>query len=305
MVIHRFSPTTWFNTIGSHPPALDVADGDSVVTETVDAAGRDSRDQQVARGGNPMNGPIFVDGAEPGDTLRVTIDAMRPIRDTGWTRSVLAGNVVDPEAVRALPQSALTTWTIDRNALTVQLAESRPGLEHFVMPLAPMIGCFGVAPKLGQAISTATSGEYGGNMDYRLFGPGTTVWLPVAAPGALFFLGDCHAIQGDGEIVGTGVETCFEVTVTLSVEKGRTVAWPRGETADDIFTVGNARPLDQALQHATTEMLAWLTTDYGLDTTAASHLLGQVVRYDVGNVFDPAYTMACRVAKKWLRPRAT
>src|SRR5207247_6914451 len=123
----------------------------------------------------------------------------------------------------------------------------------------------------------------------------TTVWLPVSAPGALFFLGDCHAVQGDGEIVGTGVETTFEVTVTLSVEKRRPVVWPRGETADDIFTVGNARPLDQALQHATTEMLNWLTTDYGLSKTAASHLLGQVVRYDVGNVFDPAYTMACRV----------
>jgi acetamidase/formamidase len=163
-----------------------------------------------------------------------------------------------------------------------------------------MIGCFGVAPKLGQAISTATSAEFGGNMDYRLFGPGTTVWLPVAVPGALFFLGDCHATQGDGEIVGTGIETTFEVTVRLSVEKRSSIVWPRGETATDIFTIGNARPLDQALQHATTEMLAWLASDFGLDAIAASHLLGQVVRYDVGNVYDPAYTMACRLEKKWL-----
>ena len=254
-------------------------------------------------GPNPMNGPIFVEGAEPGDTLRVSIDAMRPIRPTGWTMSVVAGNVVDPEFVRTLPARERVTWAIDRNAMTTQLATPVAGLEHLVLPLAPMIGCFGVAPKLGEAISTATSAEFGGNMDYRLFGPGTTVWLPVAAPGALFFLGDCHAVQGDGEIVGTGVETCFEVTVTLTLEKGRTITWPRGETADDIFTIGNARPLDQALQHATTEMLNWLETDYGLDRTAASHLLGQVVRYDVGNVFDPAYTMACRVAKKWLPPR--
>jgi acetamidase/formamidase len=113
-------------------------------------------------------------------------------------------------------------------------------------------------------------------------------------------LGDCHAIQGDGEIVGTGVETTFEVTVRLSVKKVAQLVWPRAETADDILTIGNARPLDQALQHATSEMLRWLTSDYGLDKNAASHLLGQVVRYDVGNVFDPAYTMACRVAKKWL-----
>ena len=107
-------------------------------------------------------------------------------------------------------------------------------------------------------------------------------------------------MQGDGEIVGTGIETCFEVEVRLTVEKGRNLVWPRGESATDIFSVGNARPLDQALQHATTDMFTWLTSDYGLSPTAASHLMGQVVRYDVGNVFDPAYTMVCRIAKKWL-----
>jgi acetamidase/formamidase len=247
-----------------------------------------------------MNGPIFVEGAEPGDALKVEIISMVPTRDTGFTRSVVAANVVDPETVRDLPARDMAVWAIDREALTVRLSEPVGGLENFVLPLAPMIGCFGVAPSLGQAISTATSGEYGGNMDYRLFGPGTTVRFPVSAPGALFFLGDCHAVQGDGEIVGTGVETTFEVTVRLTVEKKAGLVWPRGETAEDIFTIGNARPLDQALQHATSEMLNWLASDYGLDRTAASHLLGQVVRYDVGNVFDPAYTMACRVAKKWL-----
>jgi len=300
MSTHRFAPTVWYNTIGAHPPALSIASGDTVVTETIDASGVDKDGVSRKRGPNPMNGPIFVDGAEPGDVLRVDIGAMRPIRDTGWTRSSLAGNVVDPEAVRGLPPSDITSWLIDRDALTTRLAQPVAGLADFVLPLEPMIGCFGVAPPLGQAISTATSGTYGGNMDYRRFGPGTTVWLPVAMPGALFFLGDCHAVQGDGEIVGTGVETCFEVTVTLTVEKGRSIAWPRGVAGDDIFTIGNARPLDQALQHATTEMLAWLTGSYGLDRTAASHLLGQVVRYDIGNVFDPAYTVACRVARKWL-----
>jgi amidase len=165
-------------------------------------------------------------------------------------------------------------------------------------PLAPMIGCFGVAPPLGEAISTATSGPFGGNMDYRRFGPGTTVWFPVAAPGALFFLGDAHALQGDGEIVGTGIETCFEITVRLTVEE-KSIAWPRAETSHDIITVGNARPLDQALQHATTEMARWLV-ELGFTLGEASHLMGQVVRYDIGNVFDPAYTVACRIAKQWL-----
>ncbi|HVW94290.1 MAG TPA: acetamidase/formamidase family protein [Devosia sp.] len=300
MATHRFAPSVWYNTIGSHPPALTVASGDTVVTETIDAGSFDKHGVQRKHGPNPMNGPIYVEGAEPGDSLRVDIGAMRPIRSTGWTMAPLSALVVEPEAARDLPPRQQVTWLIDCDALTTRLAEPPPGLEQLVLPLEPMIGCFGVAPALEQAISTATSGPYGGNMDYRGFGPGTTVWLPVSAPGALFHLGDCHAVQGDGEIVGTGIETCFEVTVTLTVEKGRRIAWPRGRKGEDIFTIGNARPLDQALQHATTEMLSWLMADYGLSPVAASHLLGQVVRYDIGNVFDPAYTIACRVASHWL-----
>lgn len=303
MAIHRLEVTSWHNTLGSHAPVLRCADGDTVITGTIDAIGYDK--DGVLRGSppNPVNGPIFVEGAEPGDTLRVEILRMTPTRGTGWTNSVLAANVVDPDAVRALPRPERVTWLIDREALTVRLEKPPEGLEGFVLPLEPMIGCFGVAPRLGGAISNATSAENGGNMDYRGFGPGTTVWFPVAVPGALFALGDCHAVQGDGEIVGTGIETTFEVEIRLGLEKKRKLVWPRGETATDIFSVGNARPLDQALQHATTDMLNWLTSDYGLSVNAASHLMGQVVRYDVGNVFDPAYTMVCRIAKKWLPAR--
>jgi amidase len=303
MATHRFEPTTFHNVLGTLPPALTIASRDTVITDTLDAWGFDKHGAQRAGGPNPMNGPIFVTGAEPGDALKVEIVRMTPNRATGWTRAVVAANVVEPEMVRSLPSRDTVTWSIDRQALTTQLEKPVPGIEHLVLPIEPMIGCFGVAPSLGQAFSTATSAENGGNMDYRRFGPGTAVSFPVSVGGALFFLGDCHATQGDGEIVGTGIETSYEVEVRLTVEKGRKITWPRGETADDIFTIGNAKPMEQALQHATTEMLAWLREDYGLDTSAASHLLGQTVRYDVGNVYDPAFTMACRVAKKWLPAR--
>jgi acetamidase/formamidase len=299
MITHRLIPTRNHNVLGTFPPALTIASGDIVVTETIDANGWDKSDAKVTHGPNPMNGPIAVEGAEPGDTLKIEILDMTPIRATGWTRAALAANVVDPEFVQHLPPRDRAIWSIDRNALTTQLLDPPPALAGLVFPLAPMIGCFGVAPALGQAISTATSAEHGGNMDYRRFGAGTTVWFPVAAPGALFFLGDCHALQGDGEIVGTGIETCFEVQFTVRVLKGQPIGWPRLENDAYIMTVGNARPLDQALQHATTEMVRWLA-ERGLDVTAASHLLGQAVRYDIGNVFDPAYTVACRMSKRWL-----
>lgn len=303
MSTHRFVATQWHNVLGTLPPALSIESGDVIITETIDANGWDKGGAKVANGPNPMNGPIHVAGAEPGDSLMVEILRMTPIRGTGWTRASLAENVVEPAMVRSLPGRDRVTWLIDRQGLTATLETPVKGLENFVLPLEPMIGCFGVAPAIGQALSTATSAENGGNMDYRVFGPGTTVWFPVSVAGALFFVGDCHATQGDGEIVGTGIETCYELELRLTVEKGRKITWPRGETADDIFTVGNARPLDQALQHATSEMARWLGEDYGLDLQAASHLMGQVVRYDVGNVYDPAYTMACRIAKKWLTRR--
>jgi acetamidase/formamidase len=138
-------------------------------------------------------------------------------------------------------------------------------------------------------------------MDYNGFVTGVTVYFPVFMPGALFFLGDGHALQGDGEISGTGVETSFEVQFTVELIKGKQIEWPRGENADYIFTVGNARPLDQALQHATTEMLRWLQADYGLSPREATLLLGYAGRYDLGNVFDPAYTMVCKIPKRVLQ----
>jgi acetamidase/formamidase len=300
MTTHRFEATSWHNVLGTLPPALTIASGDIVITDTLDAHGFDRDGVQRAPEPNPMNGPIFVTGAEPGDALKVEILRMTPIRATGWTRASLAGNVVDPEFVRDLPPRGKVNWRIDRQGLTTALEPPVAGLEHLVLPLEPMIGCFGVAPSLGQAFSTATSAENGGNMDYRGFCPGATVWFPVAVSGALFFLGDCHAAQGDGEIVGTGIETCFQVEVGLTVEKARNLVWPRGENATDIFSVGNARPLEQALQHATTDMFKRLLLEYGLSQAAASHLMGQVVRYDVGNVYDPAYTVVCRIEKKWL-----
>src|SRR5581483_4197340 len=194
----------------------------------------------------------------------------------------------------------LAEWEVDLDAWTATLVKPETKLGRFSIPLAPMLGCFGVAPPRGQAISTATSSTHGGNLDYRGFREGVTVYFPVFVPGALLFVGDGHATQGDGEIVGTGIEISFDVQFSVCLIKGKKIGWPRAEDDDFIMTAGNARPLDQALQHATTEMVRWLGEDYGLDARAASLLLGQCVHYDVGNVYDPAYTMICKVEKKLL-----
>ncbi|WP_421693769.1 acetamidase/formamidase family protein [Aestuariivirga sp.] len=300
MAAHRFTPTLLHNTIGPHSPVLTIASGDTVTAATADAHGFDVNGVQIADRPNPMTGPFFIEGAEPGDALLITIRDIRMTRPTGWTFDVLSPNVVDPAAVIRFPARTKTEWLIDTGTGRARLAAPPPSLVNWSVSIEPMIGCFGVAPELGQAMSTATSGRYGGNMDYRGFGPGVEVMFPVSVPGALFFLGDVHACQSDGEIVGTGIETAAEVTFTARVLKGLKIGWPRGMNESEIFTIGNARPLDQALQHATTEMLDWLMTDYGLDEVAASHVMGQNVRYDVANVFNPAYSVACRVSKEAL-----
>lgn len=300
MATHRFTPTSYYNCLGKAEAAFHAFDGDTVITTTLDAWGFDEHGHERANRPNPMTGPFVIENAAPGDTLLIQIDRMTPNRETGWTFSVLAPNVVEPAFVAELPERKRVEWSIDRDSGTVRLVDPPERLRGWSLPLAPMIGCFGVAPSGGQAISTATSGPFGGNMDYRGFGPGVTVQFPVFEPGALFYLGDGHACQGDGEIVGTGIETSFEVEFTVRVLKGKQIGWPRGENSEEIFTVGNARPLDEALQHATTEMIRWLASDYGLDATAASHLLGQCVRFDIANVFNPAYSVVCRISKRWL-----
>lgn len=300
MTVHHFTPQQYFNTIGPHAPVLRIADGDSVIAATIDAHGYDAHEARVAKDPNPMTGPFFIEGAAPGDTLAVTIDTIDMSRRQGWTRQGLANNVVDPGKVASLPAREKILWDIDRNGQRASLRSSPAMLQSWSVPLEPMIGCLGVAPDGGQFISTATSGPFGGNMDYRGMCAGTTICFPVSEPGALFFLGDVHAAQGDGEIAGTGIETSAEVHFTVRVIKGKTQAWPRGENAAEIFTIGNARPLEQALQHATSEMLNWLSEDFGLDPIVASHVMAMAVRYDVANVFNPAFSVACRLAKSAL-----
>lgn len=302
MTTHHFTPDHYHNTIGSHPPVLHIAPGDTIVTTTVDAWGQDSNGNRVTEGSNPMTGPFYVDGAEPGDTLVMHIDRLTPNRPQGWGRPALAANIIDPEEARNLPpRDPILIWNVDTASGTASLANTEGTLSKLRLPIKPMLGCFGVAPIDGQGISTATSGEFGGNMDYNGFVEGVTVYFPVFAPGALLYLGDGHALQGDGEISGTGIEISFEVQFTVNLIKGKVSGWPRGENADYIFTAGNARPLDQATQHATTEMLRWLQADYRLSAAEANILLGYCVEYEVGNVFDPAYTMICKIPKRVLQ----
>ena len=303
---HRFVPERFYNTYSfAHPPALRIKPGDRVVTKTIDAAGLDWNGKTVASGPNPQTGPFFVEGAEPGDMLVVTVEKIETNRAMAYSASLLAPYAVDPGAIatRVEREPRRVTWTTDkaRGVARLDQADVQPG--GIELPLRPMLGCIGVAPARKEAISTATPGAFGGNMDYAWMNAGVKLMLPVNEPGALLFLGDGHARQGEGEVAGTGLETSMDVEFSVELVKGKTIGWPRLETTTHVMVLGSARPLLEAFQHATTEMQKWLMSDYGFTERGAQTFMGQATEYEVANVVDPNFTVVAKVRKDLLARR--
>jgi acetamidase/formamidase len=273
------------------------------MTKTIDAAGTDWNGKAVVSGPNPETGPFYVEGAEPGDTLVVTIDKLETNRATAYSSSLLAAYTVDPAALlaRVDREPRRVTWNLDKAKGTARLDAPDIGTLAIELPLRPMLGCLGVAPARKEAIATSTAGAFGGNMDYAGLTAGVKVMLPVNESGALLFLGDGHARQGEGEVVGTGLETSMDVEFTVDVIK-KSIGWPRLENDTHIMVLGSARPLLEALQHATSELQRWLVSDYGLSERGAAILMGQALELDVANVVDPSFTVVAKIRKS-LVPR--
>ena len=204
-------------------------------------------------------------------------------------------------ATRVDREPRRVTWTIDkaRGVARLDQADVQPG--GIELPLRPMLGCIGVAPARKEAISTATPGAFGGNMDYAWMTAGVKLMLPVNEPGALLFLGDGHALQADGEPTGTGIETSMDVEFTVQLRKKANLAGPRAETREHIISIGSqpefASSTNRGLQLATTDMIDWLTADYKLEPWAAHLLIGYQGRYDIVTV---AGSVALKIPKSVL-----
>ena len=303
---HNFIPQKFYTTFsGAHPVALRIKPGDRVITKTIDARGTDWNGKSVAERGNPETGPFYIEGAVPGDAIVVTFEKIETNRTTASSGSLLAPYTVDPAAIAARidrePRQA--NWTIDKERGVARLVETdiQPG--GIELPLKPMLGCVGVAPERRQAISTAVPGNFGGNMDYAGMNAGVKVMLPVFEPGALLFIGDGHARQGEGEVVGSGLETSMDVEFKVELLKQKTIAWPHLENATHIMAIGSARPLIEALQHATSELQRLLMADYGMTERGAQTFMGQATEYDIANVVDPAFTVVAKIRKSTLPKR--
>lgn len=303
---YKFEPHEFYTTFsGAHKPALRLKSGDRVITYTIDAGGTDSKGVQRGPGPNPQTGPFYIEGAEPGDTLVVHLLRLETNRSTGFSGSLLAPYTIDPGFLRqgAARDAKRITWQIDKQKGIAYVEPGEFKGSRIELPLRPMLGCIGTAPANKAAIPTTYPDNFGGNMDYNGMGAGVTVMLPVFEPGALLFLGDGHARQGDGEVVGSAIETSLDVEFSVELVKQKRISWPRLENADYIMALGSSRALNEALQHATTELMRWLTESYGFDERGASLLLGQGMEYEISNVVDPEFTIVAKIRKRYLRQR--
>ena len=287
---HRVIAETYNHTFSAaHPVLLRVRPGDSIVTKTVDSAGFDYRNvRRTKTHGNPLTGPFYIEGAEPGDTLIVRLDRLALNRPHGYTgRSVgvkdlpehLQAPAPDPDAV-IKGYSYLVPWVIDLERKTTRPKESAPS---FSFPTRPMLGCIGVAPEGDYSPRSGPAGYWGGNIDYNWIREGTTVLLPVFHPGGLLFFGDGHALQGDGEAIGSGVETSLDVTVTVSLRKKARLTSPRAETPEFLISIGSKPDgnLNQTLEIALHDMLRWLIEEKGMKPAEAHLLIGASASLDL------------------------
>ena len=298
---HEFVPTDYSNLFDQHrTPVLTIWPGDWVHTKTVDSGGVDEHGKTVALFGNPQTGPFFVAGAEQGDTLAVHIVRLRLNRDTADSLDGIVGRVLGPGfAAKAADLGRPVRWSLDR----VHGTASPAGMPALIVPMRPMLGGLAVAPGFGSApISTGDTGRFGGNMDFNEIVEGNIVYLPVQQPGALLYLGDAHALQGDGETSQYALETSMDVEFRVELVKGKAFATPRVESPTQIMALGQAGSLDEATRSATTGIIQWLGQDYGLTLSQSAQVLGSAVEYTIVNLAGRSVGVAAKLDKSVLEP---
>jgi acetamidase/formamidase len=249
---------------------------------------------------NPQTGPFFVDGAEPGDTLAIHIEKLEPARAYGIS-SLFPGfgalNGTDRTAVLQadLPE---TVWFYDVDKVKgIARTRSSDGRHSWEVPLAPSLGCLGVAPSNGEARSTIVPDNFGGNMDCPEVRAGNTIYLEVRVPGAMLSFGDGHYAMGDGEIIGTAIEGAMNVELTVDLIKHRATAWPRIENADWMMSLGAARPLEDAARIAFKDMVEWVMEVTGMGKLDAYQFVSQNAVTPVTEMVDPLYTVLVKLPK--------
>jgi acetamidase/formamidase len=294
-------------TFGGAEPVLEVEPGTALRLWTEDAfAGRvtssDDKPSQVLNPKelNPQTGPFYVTGAEPGDTLALHFVSIEPARDWAASTTIpLFGALTGTDKTATLqPPLPELTWIyqVDVETRSARFV-AHEGDFSLSLPLAPMLGTVGVAPALREVRTTLVPDYFGGNMDTPELRAGTTVYLGVNVPGALFSVGDGHYRQGEGETCGTALEGAMNVTLIVELIKGHAPAWPRFEHDDALIAVGSARPLEDAWRISQVEMVRWMSELYGLGQMDAYQLCSQLSLSPLANVVDVNYSAVTKIPR--------
>jgi acetamidase/formamidase len=294
------------------PPVIRVASGARVRVETMVAGGlqrlrlagaTDAEipeslklvEQQVTSRGpgvHPLTGPIYVEGAMPGDTLEVHIEAIEFLHNFGVNTFIPGGGVLPDE----FPYSVAKLLRWNPGADRVEFARG------ITLPLAPFFGSIGVAPPpLAGRISSRPPGWHGGNLDNKDLVVGSVLYLPVHVPGALLSVGDGHGRQADGEVTGTALETSLRGTFELRVRKGERLKWPRAETPTHYIAMGLNEDLDEATRLAVREMVDFLVTEKKMSRDDAYVLCALAADLHVTQAVDATKGVHASIAKAYFR----
>ena len=244
---------------------------------------------------NPQTGPFYIEGAEPGDTLKVHILDIQPTRD--WVVSCIQkplGGLTPNKYTRMINEPVPEkNWIYHRDEEGWWTCDQNPKLRF---PYEPFLGTIATSDAL-EVVSSLTPFDHGGNMDTPDTCPGNIVYLPVSVEGAYFFTGDCHAKQGQGELCGVALELAARVTLRFELIKHKAIKWLRIESSEEIMVVGSAKPMEDASRIAYAELLDWMV-ELGWDKLDAYQALTQDGKLYCSNMVDTNYSMVAKVSKK-------
>jgi amidase len=298
----HFEPANFYAYYAAaNKPALTIFPGDVVHTWTADAGGVDAKGVQH-RGGDSNIGPFYVEGALPGDTLVVHLLGLRTNRATARQGFRLNPNAATtPYLVGAQYDNSVDgQWTILPDKGIAVPTHPSAHMKNYSVPLKPMLGCISVAPAGDTQFRGGDLGPYGGNMDYNDNAEGTTLYFPVFHPGALLGMGDGHAAMGDGEVVGSGLETSMDVDFSVEVIPASATAQVRAETKDYLIAFGVAGSVPDSIQIATSELAKWIKATYKLSDSEVAILFASTLKYDITELVDSRFNVAAKVPKSVL-----
>lgn len=282
-------------------PIARVKQGEEVVIHTLDAfedrihSEEDLPSKVLGKYLNPQTGPVYIEGAEAGDTLCVEILNIEADRDfaVSCNQPNFGGLVSTTTTPFLNPPLGEKIWIYKKEGNMFKCNDK------LCYEWRPFFGTIATSPDM-EAISALTPFDQGGNMDVTDICPGNKVYLPIKCEGAMFYIGDCHARQGDGELIGTALEINGKATLRFTVIKNKKIKWPRIENDEYIMCVGSAKPMEDAARIAYTELIKWMVEDYGWDELDAYESLTQCGEMYVGNMVDTFYSLVAKVKKKYL-----